>query len=366
MNTRTALVVHALLYFLIARPASAESWMPLPPSEGYTHDKQREIDFDSIKRVGKSVIYMARINKIEEPMIGDCDSKTLGWRMEIESEIVKSPVRKNSQQEHELLTVCELLSKQNQRAESQNAVSALQGLGPTADPTISCLKNIALDEKLEVISSKFALDATQTPSLEILASKSRANAKERNALSIFSAESERCYALGDGWRNKNYPSQINTILLDYRVDDLTKVANLYSGFTTFGEIGKSRLKAAIEFKVRLNSAVDTIKIQEKEAERQRQDEIFRRSEAESRESQQRSEAENQAQIQRQALARQSESIERQEKLMREMVQAQREQSLVQTLQNLSRQFQPPPPPPMPTTTNCRSVVFGNVVRTQCY
>ena len=55
-------------------------------------------------------------------------------------------------------------------------------------------------------------DIRKGQSLEVLASKGKASPKDKAALSLFTAEGERCFTAGSEWRQKNYPPAVVNLM----------------------------------------------------------------------------------------------------------------------------------------------------------
>lgn len=119
---------------------------------------------------------------------------------------------------------------------------------PTADPSMACGEQIGIEPRFQSLFEKMPWDITKGQSIEILASKAKANADEKNALSLLSSELERCIGLGSVWRQKKYPPRFVNLQEKYRVDTLSVMADLYAGKTTFGAAAKTRAKLLSDFK----------------------------------------------------------------------------------------------------------------------
>ena len=190
---------------------------------------------------------------------------------------------------------------------------------PSTDPTIGCIDQLRVDTRFQSLFEKMPIDITKGQPLEVLASKSKVSTKEKNALSLFTAEGEKCFALGSEWRQKNYLPSVVNLLDKYRVDVLSVLADLYSGNSTFGATAKTRAKLLAEFNSNLSGIIRDTQALREAAEKQRLE-----SEAKERE----------AKVARDLnIQLQNEKDQRQEQYTREQEQFANEQAERQQLEN---------------------------------
>lgn len=150
---------------------------------------------------------------------------------------------------------------------------------PSTDPTIGCIDQLRVDARFQSLFEKMPIDITKGQPLEVLASKSKVTTKEKNALSLFTAEGEKCFALGSEWRQKNYLPSVVNLLEKYRVDVLSVLADLYSGNLTFGATAKTRAKLLTEFNSNLSGIIRDTQALRETAEKQRLESEAKESEA---------------------------------------------------------------------------------------
>ena len=154
-----------------------------------------------------------------------------------------------------------LLVSSNVRAENVAA--------PSADPTIACGEQLREDARFQSLFEKMPFDIKKGQPLEVLASKAKATPKDKTALSLFTAEFERCFATGSEWRQKNYPPVVVSLMDKYRLDFLSVLADLYAGNTTFGNAAKTRVKLLNEFTSQLGTVVHDAQVLKDSTEKQR-------------------------------------------------------------------------------------------------
>lgn len=224
------------------------------------------------------------------------------------------------------------------------------------DPTVLCATELKADARVQILADKLVFDETKWQALEVLANKSKPTAKEKIALSVFAAESERCLELGADWRLKTYPAAINTLLSNFRVESVTALSDLYGDNISYGEFARFRVKKMNELKNSIDTVNRELQVQEEIIKKQREDALIKWAEKKNSEFQA-----NRATEQRQALA-----MQEQEKA-RQVQEEARNQALVkQSIDNLKLQLNTPNPyyKPLPTiqrpqTTNC--IRYGNQV-----
>ncbi len=147
------------------------------------------------------------------------------------------------------------------------------------DPTIECIAEVHADPRTQILWSKMPFDVTKGQPLEVLASKERPTPEESAALSVLATEGERCFDLGEKWRQENYPTEVNAVLTTYRVDALLALADLYGGSITYGEMARTRARLAADLKNRVDAVAAKIKAQREAEAAQRQELATARNEA---------------------------------------------------------------------------------------
>jgi hypothetical protein len=224
------------------------------------------------------------------------------------------------------------------------------------DPTVLCATELKADARVQILADKLVFDETKWQSLEVLSNKSKPTAKEKIALSVFAAESERCLELGADWRLKTYPAAINTLLSNFRVESVTALSDLYGDNTSYGEFARFRVKKMNELKNSIDAVNRELQVQEEILKKQREDALIKWTEKKNSEFQA-----NRAIEQRQALA-----MQELEKSKQEQEEARNQALIKQSIDNLKSQLNTPNPyyKPLPTiqrpqTTNC--IRYGNQV-----
>lgn len=138
-----------------------------------------------------------------------------------------------------------------------------------ADPTNICMRRVTEDPFIITqLASKAGIGRPGNPSIEMLADKSRANAEEKQALSTYSAERQKCIDLGASYRRQNYPAQVTMTMEQGAQNIALLLAKLYAGDITFGEYNELRMKNASEARSRLADYDQSIR-REQQAEADR-------------------------------------------------------------------------------------------------
>ena len=109
--------------------------------------------------------------------------------------------------------------------------TATGAIAQTVDPTDACTANIPTQKELQILKGKIDL-ASGPVSLETLSNNKKPNQIEKVAILAFDRAVEQCRELGKGWRLKNVPSTINT-MVDSAFSSLKLLlAELYAGRST--------------------------------------------------------------------------------------------------------------------------------------
>lgn len=148
-------------------------------------------------------------------------------------------------------------------------VNAETSAQPSADPSVACIDNLSTNPRLQSLFEKMPLDITKGQPLGVLGSNAKASSKEKSALSLFTAEQEKCFALGSEWRQKNYLPSIVNLLEKFRTDELSVFADIYAGNVTFGGAAKSRAKLVTEFNGNVNAIIYEAQMLQEASEKQR-------------------------------------------------------------------------------------------------
>lgn len=220
------------------------------------------------------------------------------------------------------------------------------------DPTIQCATELKADSRVQILADKLVFDETKWQSLEVLANKSKPTAKEKIALSVFAAESERCLELGADWRLKTYPAAINTLINNFRVESVTALSDLYGGNISYGDLARFRVKKMNELKNSMEAVNRDIQAQKEIADKQREEALVKWAEKRNQDFQ----ANRQAELQ-QEQARQQQQ-QQQELARRQAITAQIQQN-IKAQQEANDAFLQKIQTPRPQTTNCTR--YGNSV-----
>ena len=244
----------------------------------------------------------------------------------------------------------------------------------------TCLANLKGDPMIMSIHNKVPVDSSKPATLEQLGNQSKPTAREKSALSFMVAEWERCMDMAVEWRKQNYAPQVDALYVSYRVELKSVFADLYGGKLTFGDVAKARAKMDLDYKFKLIAIASELQAKSVAEEQRRQavDLQNRNAEAQRRYAEAQNQQQRDAELQRQKVAQQQmEQQQAQLRLAQEETQRQLQQqqknAKFQQLMHLQQFIAPlgasrlPPgayrlePPPI----NCRSVMSGNVVQTQC-
>lgn len=189
------------------------------------------------------------------------------------------------------------------------------------DPTALCATELKADARVQILADKLVFDETKWQSLEVLANKTKPTAKEKVALSIFAAESERCLDLGAEWRLKTYPAAINTLINTFRVEAVTALSDLYAGGITYGDLARFRVKKANELKISMGAVYRDVQAQKELADKQRDEALAKQRETD-----------RQADMQREAITQQQQFARQQQEQARQQQEQARRQALVTQMQ----------------------------------
>lgn len=229
------------------------------------------------------------------------------------------------------------------------------------DPTIQCATELKADSRVQILADKLVFDETKWQSLEVLANKSKPTPKEKIALSVFAAESERCLDLGADWRLKTYPAAINTLINNFRVESVTALSDLYGGNISYGDLARFRVKKMNELKNSMEAVNRDVQAQKEIADKQREEALVKWAEKRNQD----------FQANRQAELQQEQARQQQEQARQQQEQARKQALVTQALENLKIQqdnFKPYYLPVQPIqrqqTTNCTR--YGNTVNCTSY
>ncbi|CAM8621608.1 hypothetical protein MCEMIEM13_02827 [Comamonadaceae bacterium] len=111
----------------------------------------------------------------------------------------------------------------------------------------ACVLAVDKNPRYRQLAEKLPFDATVAPSLKLIANKQKATTKEKDLLSAYSEEREKCLDLGNEFRQKIFSPDVLALISTYRKDILGVFADLYSGSITFGLAVESRFSIATNF-----------------------------------------------------------------------------------------------------------------------
>ncbi|WP_175907921.1 hypothetical protein [Burkholderia seminalis] len=203
------------------------------------------------------------------------------------------------------------------------------------DPSVGCFSALSDNPAIGAIQGKVVTKIGGHPDLSMLSNDRRPTKKEKDALSAWVTEGERCYELGRDFRATNYPPVVSA-LIDESLHALEAlVAKLYSGKLTYAQFNEQRQASDDQYRARIAGAVQELRAQ------QSRDQAEQESQRRTAEAQ-----EAVAQAQREATE--------------EARQQERRALALRMLSNMKPAYVSPPPP-MPTqhiqNTNCSA--FGN-------
>lgn len=141
---------------------------------------------------------------------------------------------------------------------------------PAIDPSTVCIAEVKSKKELQILNGKIELGGSADYSLEMLANTNRPTKKEKEALSLWVSEHNKCKQMGDGWRNQNYPSAIIAILDKLYSEINFLAADLYARKISYGDFAKGQIRLYREFNANMIEAFQRIR-QQLEAENQRRE-----------------------------------------------------------------------------------------------
>ena len=154
------------------------------------------------------------------------------------------------------------------------AVLALTGCAatqprPTAEDDLSrsCFAAIAYNEQFTPLRTKIAINQRidQLP-LEMMADPSKPTAADLPLLSALKTERDRCYSLGESFREKYVPMEHRAIYTNGTSSVNVLLSRLYGGEISYGEFNKRRLAVAT------NAQTATAQTMQQERDRRTQQE----------------------------------------------------------------------------------------------
>lgn len=204
----------------------------------------------------------------------------------------------------------------------------------------ACLVQLKNDPNLRSLYAKLPFDLTKAQPIEVLASNSKPNAKEKSALAAYSAEKERCLDIGNNWRKQTFPPEVQALANTYRAESISVLADLYAGKLSFGDAAKLRAKQAASFSQDLDILARNYQEQSQAKEQQRiANEVAAKANSEAAEQLQR---QNQQKLDQQA---------EQLRLAREQAQRQKQQDLNRAIDRFIETTRPRQPQGITCTTD---------------
>ena len=224
------------------------------------------------------------------------------------------------------------------------------------DPAIACFNSLAEKPSLSVLREKIALVDSRAQTLAMLSNDSKPKKTEREAISIWVVEVEKCIASSRPWHREHYPASMLSSIDKYFATMKLNAADLYAGKLSFGAFARDRAA--------LTSKLDSELVEMGQAIREQQRQANAAVEFKS------------TQDKRQA------ALDAERKEEAEWTRRQQEQQFEQTMadaertrrmnfiQNMNRNnaqsgYQVVQPPVMGRGSSCTSTVSGNVVSTNC-
>lgn len=217
----------------------------------------------------------------------------------------------------------------------------------------ACAANLNADPRFRAISGKLSFDLTTPPTLEALANKTKASAKEKPLLSAYAAEREKCLDIANEVRQKNLPPEALALINTYRTDMQGILADLYSGSITYGAAVKARHSIASIFRQNFDALARRYKAQDEAAAQQRNAELARQEA-------QRVDAEARRKYEQSVLEQQAEQL----RIAKAQAQRQKEEDLNRSISNFIEATRPQMPQPR-LGMRCTTNTYGNQATTNC-
>jgi hypothetical protein len=211
------------------------------------------------------------------------------------------------------------------------------------DPSIACFSSMADNPALAPLKGKVVLKLDGRPDLAMLADDHRPTKRERDAISAWVSEGERCYDLGHDYRAAAYQPIIAAIIDESMHAIESLVAKLYAGKLTYAEFNQQRQASSDAYRERIASTLQGLRA---ESNREQADSQAQQASVEA---------------QQRAAAAQEEAVEAQREAAEQARQDERRALALQMLSNMKPAYVVPPPPviqsPSIQNTNCSA--FGN-------
>ena len=228
--------------------------------------------------------------------------------------------------------------------------------GSVADPAIACLNSLLDKPALNAVRDKIALVDARAQTLSMLSNEAKPKKTEKEAISVWVLETEKCVSASRQWHQEHYPASMLSLIDTYFATMKLRAADLYAGKITFGAFARDRAAMTTKLDADLVEIGQTIREQERQA-----------NEAAEIKTVQEKRHTEMAEARREEI----ESARRQEedKFNRTMAEAERAR-MMNYFQNMNRNnaqsgYQVVQPPIMGRGSNCTSTVMGNVVSTNC-
>ena len=224
------------------------------------------------------------------------------------------------------------------------------------DPAIACFNSIMEKPALNVLRDKVALVDARAQTLAMLSEVGKPKKAEKEAISIWVIEIEKCTSSSRQWHQEHYPASMLSSIDKYFATMKLSAADLYAGKISFGAFARDRAALTSKLDSELVERGQTIREQQRQANEA--DEL------------------KNAQEKRQAVLEaarkeENERIQQQQKEQFERTMAEAERTRrMNFIQNMNRNnaqsgYQVIQPPVMGGGSNCTSTIAGNVVSTNC-
>lgn len=123
------------------------------------------------------------------------------------------------------------------------------GTKPAAqeDPSAYCFRSLSRDPRLSVLASKIgAVENPDSATVAQMTSGERPNAAEKDALTLWGAERQRCFEAGRKYRaaatSPGYQLALERLHLQY----VNNIAQLYAGTIGYGQFIQERKRIALD------------------------------------------------------------------------------------------------------------------------
>lgn len=123
-----------------------------------------------------------------------------------------------------------------------------------SDPSETCFNSLEARQSLAPLRSLIALGNIRNQTVDMMGNVRHPTLTEKAVIKSWVRERDRCFVLGDNWRQENMPVAMRAVLEDSYAKNKLLIADLYRARITYGEFGIRRAALATELGAGLDAA----------------------------------------------------------------------------------------------------------------